>query len=97
MAILDKLLEKKNVLTYIYFRILRLKDDLNVVINSTPNKNIELIKERLNMNKKVIFQLDKDLVKEMEKIRDETGFPISRQINLKLKGYKIIKEELNNV
>ena len=45
------------------------------------------------MNKKIIFQLDKDLVKEMEKIRDETGLPISRQVNLRLKGYKIIKEK----
>lgn len=48
MTILDKLLEKKDVLAYIDFRILRLKDDLNVVINSTPDKNRELIKERFN-------------------------------------------------
>ena len=48
MTILDKLLEKKDVLAYIDFRILRLKDDLNVVINSTPDKDRELIKERFN-------------------------------------------------
>jgi len=48
MTILDKLLEKKDILAYIDFRILRLKDDLNVVINSTPDKDRELIKERFN-------------------------------------------------
>ncbi len=48
MAILDKLLEKKDVLAYIDFRILRLKDDLDVVMKSTQEKDRELIKERFN-------------------------------------------------
>ena len=48
MTILDKLLEKKDVLAYIDFRILSLKNDLNVVMKSTPYKNRELIKERFN-------------------------------------------------
>jgi len=43
-------------------------------------------------NIKLISQIDKDLLEEMKKVRDETGLPISRQINLRLKGYKIIKE-----
>jgi len=38
-------------------------------------------------------KIDKDLLKEMKKERDETGLPISRQINLRLKGYKITKGE----
>lgn len=37
-------------------------------------------------------QIDEGLLKEMEKIRDDTGIPISRQVELRLKGYKIIKE-----
>ena len=48
MAILDKLLEKKDVLAYIDFRILHLKDDLDAVLNSTSLKDRELIKERFN-------------------------------------------------
>lgn len=48
MAILDKLLEKKDVLAYIDFRVLSLKNDLEIVIKSTPDKNRELIKERFN-------------------------------------------------
>ena len=39
----------------------------------------------------VTTHLDEKTVKEFEKIRDETGLPISRLINLKLKGYKIVK------
>jgi len=48
MTILDKLLEKKDVLAYINFRILHLKDDLDAVLNSTSLKDRELIKERFN-------------------------------------------------
>jgi len=44
------------------------------------------------MKGKSISQIDKDLLKEMEKVRDETGLPISRLLDLKSKGYKIIKE-----
>ena len=47
------------------------------------------------MKGKVIAQIDKDLLKEMEKVRDETGLPISRLLDLKSKGYKIIKVWLN--
>lgn len=35
--------------------------------------------------------LDEELVKELERIRDETGLPISKIIELKLKGYEIVK------
>ena len=48
MTILDKLLEKKDILAYIDFRILRLKDDLDAVVKSTTEKDRELIKERFN-------------------------------------------------
>ena len=33
------------------------------------------------------------IAKKMEEIRTTTGIPLSKQIELKLKGYKIIKEE----
>lgn len=46
------------------------------------------------MNKRqVTTQIDEELFKPMEKIRDETGLPISRQIALKMKGYEIRKIE----
>lgn len=38
-------------------------------------------------------QIDEEEYKRMMEIRDETGLPISRQMNLKLKGYKIVKYE----
>jgi len=41
----------------------------------------------------VCFRIDEDLLKEMEKIREETGIPISRQIELRLRGYTIVKVE----
>ena len=43
------------------------------------------------MKGKVIDQIDKDLLEEMKKIRNETGLPISRLLDLKSKGYKITK------
>jgi len=39
----------------------------------------------------VTTTLDEEIVKELEKTRDETGIPISRLIDMKLKGYKIVK------
>jgi len=39
------------------------------------------------------IQIDEDIVKEMERIRDKTGLPISRQVELRIKGYKIQKIE----
>ena len=39
----------------------------------------------------VIANIDEEMAKELEKIRDETGIPISRLINLRMKGYKIVK------
>ena len=40
----------------------------------------------------VCCQIDEEDVKKMEKVRDETGVPVSRQIEMKLLGYSIIKE-----
>ena len=41
--------------------------------------------------KQLSILLDEELVKELERIRDETGLPISKIIELKLKGYEIVK------
>ncbi len=48
MGILDKLLEKKDVLAYINFRILSLKNELSKILDITPDKDKELIRERFN-------------------------------------------------
>ncbi len=49
---------------------------------------------KININvdyAKSIIQREKDELNEMKKIRDETGIPLSRLIELKKKGYKIVK------
>lgn len=42
--------------------------------------------------RQVCIRLDESVVKEMERIRDKTGMPVSKQVELKMKGYKICKE-----
>lgn len=39
--------------------------------------------------RQICVQVDERIARNMEKIRDETGIPISRQIELKLKGFEI--------
>jgi len=41
--------------------------------------------------RQVTFLLDEDELKKMEKLREETGISVSRQLELLIKGYKIIK------
>jgi len=43
--------------------------------------------------RQVTILLDGELVKELERLRDETGLPLSKIIELKLKGYEIVKRE----
>ncbi len=43
--------------------------------------------------RQISLTLDETLIKEMEKIREETGVPISQQVELALKGYRITKKE----
>lgn len=43
--------------------------------------------------RQICVQVDEDVAKRMEDVRDKTGIPISRQIELKLQGYKIVKDE----
>ena len=47
------------------------------------------------MGKKVqiCIRIDEDLLKEMEEVKEEIGIPISRQIELRLRGYVIAKAE----
>ena len=41
----------------------------------------------------ICIRIDEDLLKEMEKVKEETGIPISHQIELRLRGYAIVKAE----
>ena len=44
------------------------------------------------MNKRQVYcNIDEKLFKEFEKIRDETGLPIARLIDLKLRGFKVVR------
>ncbi len=45
------------------------------------------------VKKQICFTVDEETAKELEKIRDETGIPVSKQVELSLKGYKIVKKE----
>ena len=39
--------------------------------------------------RQVCFRIEESIVEEMEDIRDKTGVPVSRQIELRLKGFTI--------
>ncbi len=41
--------------------------------------------------RQVCFRLDESLVKEMEQIRDQTGVPVSTQVEMRLKGFSITR------
>lgn len=41
----------------------------------------------------VCVQVDEKIARRMEEIRDKTGIPISRQIELRLNGFKILEDE----
>ncbi len=43
--------------------------------------------------RQICVQVDEEIAKKMEEIRDKTGIPVSRQIELKLKGFKIVEDE----
>jgi len=45
--------------------------------------------------RQVCFRISESIVKEMEEIREKTGVPVSLQIELRLKGYEIVKEMLS--
>jgi len=47
----------------------------------------------MEAKRQVCFRIEESIVKDMEKIRKETGVPISKQIELKLKGYTISKSK----
>ena len=47
------------------------------------------------VKRQICFTIEEEIVKKMEKIRDNTGIPVSKQIELSLKGYKIEKVEQN--
>ncbi len=46
----------------------------------------------MGKKRQVCLMIDENEVQAMEKIRETTGLPVSRQIEMKLKGYKIVKE-----
>lgn len=43
--------------------------------------------------RQICVQVDEEVAKNMEKIRDETGIPVSRQIELRLKGFEIVESK----
>lgn len=45
------------------------------------------------VKKQICFTVDEKTATKLEKIREETGIPVSKQVELALKGYKIVKEK----
>ncbi len=43
--------------------------------------------------RQICVQVDEEIAKRMEEIREKTGIPVSRQIELRLKGFRIIEDE----
>ncbi len=43
--------------------------------------------------RQICVQVDEEIAKRMEEIRDKTGIPVSRQIELRLKGFKIVEDK----
>ena len=47
--------------------------------------------------RQICCTLPDEVLEEFEKIRDEIGLPVARQVELKLKGWSIVKEEVEVV
>lgn len=43
--------------------------------------------------RQLCVQVDEEIAQRMEEIREKTGIPISRQIELRLKGFKIVEDK----
>ncbi len=43
--------------------------------------------------RQVCFQIDEKEAKRMEEVRDETGIPVSRQLQLQIRGFEIVKKD----
>jgi len=43
--------------------------------------------------RQICVQVDEEIARKMEEIRDKTGIPVSRQIELRLKGFKIVEDK----
>ena len=41
--------------------------------------------------RQVCFRIEESLVKKMEQIRDQTGVPVSTQVEMRLKGFSITR------
>jgi len=47
----------------------------------------------MTTKRQISFKLDEGMIEEYEHLREVTGLPISRLIELKLKGYSIVKDQ----
>jgi len=47
--------------------------------------------------RKICFTIPKSMADEMEKVKKETGVPISKQIELGLKGYGVCRIDKKNI
>lgn len=66
---------------------------LTVVIRSDSFERGDMMSKK----RQVCFTIEEDLVKQMEEVRVKTGIPVSKQIEMRLKGYEITKQNELNV
>lgn len=51
----------------------------------------------MSKRQQITLTLDTDLIRDMEQVREDTGMPISTQIELIIRGYVIVKKGKDGV
>jgi len=46
----------------------------------------------MTKRRQVCFTIEEDVIEDMENIKEKTGIPVSKQIEMRLKGYEIKKK-----
>lgn len=85
MGILDKLLEKKDVLAYIKFRIAILEKERNIVLSSTQDKDKQFIKKQFDGRILELEELKKTISQGMLKLKSISYSRKNRKMELTTK------------
>ncbi len=51
------------------------------------------MKKKSNPKRQICFTIDEDYANELESLKEETGLPLSKIIELRVKGYEIKKRK----
>lgn len=67
------------------------QDKPQIIIPKSPSMNVTVEYNEKSKNIDQTIQNEKDELEKMKKLRDGTGFSLSKLLELKKKGYKIVK------